>query len=133
MSDPRPPHADIPSRIFWRNFCICALGAPFIVIVPFAATGAVNYWMTHPALPPSGSYIASLICLVPFLQALSFGIACGRYRVGGWRYVGATAAIFGVDLLIAMLPLREGVICLIIASPILLTIIATGMGIGVAV
>jgi hypothetical protein len=27
--------------------------------------------MTHPALPPSGSYIASLICLVPFLQALS--------------------------------------------------------------
>jgi uncharacterized protein YndB with AHSA1/START domain len=132
MSDARAPRAEIPSSIFWRNFCVCILGAPLIVIVPLVITGLINYLATHPALPQSGSYIASLICLVPFLQALSFGIACGRYRVGR-RYVGVAGAIFGIDLLIAMLALGEGVICVIIASPILLAIIAIGMGIGVAV
>src|ERR1700722_13081557 len=130
MSVPQPARADIPSGIFWRNFWICALGAPLIVIVPFAVTGLINYWMTHPFLPRSGSYIVSLVCLVPFLQALSFGVACGRHRVGV-RYLAAGGSIFGIDLLMAMLPLREGVICLIIASPILLAIIAIGLGIRV--
>jgi hypothetical protein len=127
MSDAAPPRPDIPRDIFWRNLLICGLVAPLVVLLPYAIV-----FFAERSLPEPGKYIVSLICLVPFFQGLSFGCACGRYRVGG-LYVGAGAFILGADFTFAIFPLKEGVICLIMASPILVGIVAIGLAIGAMV
>jgi uncharacterized protein YndB with AHSA1/START domain len=124
------PRPEIASRNFWSYLAISAFAAPMVAILPFAIiAGIIAHGSMHLYGQPAGGYIISLVCLVPFLQSVCFGALGGRYRVGG-QYVLAAFAIFGADLLIAMIPMREGVICLIIASPLLLAIIAIGLVIG---
>ena len=132
MSDtvPTASRPEIPRDIFWRNLVICTLAAPLVVLLPYAAVHLAE--RTQAPAMHSGSYIVSLICLVPFFQALSFGCIAGRYRLGG-RYALAGVVILAADFLFAALPLGEGVICLIIASPILIVIVALGLGIGAAI
>jgi hypothetical protein len=129
MSVAETPHPKISSQVFWRNLLICTFAAPLVVLLPYAAISLIDHSAPTARLP--GSYIVSLVLLVPFFQGLSFGGVSGRYRVGG-LYAGAGAFILGVDFLFAMAPLKEGVICLIIASPILVAVVAIGLAIGCA-
>lgn len=132
MSDVAPASpsgnaAEIPRRLFWRYLLICTLGPPLFVLIPYALAQAFS-----PGFRPTGGeagYAFSLICGVPLFQALAFGVCCGRYRVGG-LYALAGMLILAADLLFAVVVLREGAICVIMAMPILIVVVALAMTAG---
>ena len=66
----------------------------------------------------------------PFVQGLMIGFL-GK-RIGrNFRTNAATGLVsFGIDLLLAIIVLHEGVICLIIASPLIMGLLYLGMAIG---
>lgn len=124
MSVPAIARPEIPRKIFWNYLLLCCFAAPLVVVVPCAAV----YLLHRPAA--AGSYIISIVCLIPFVQALSFGSLCGRYKAGVF-YAGATLSILAADLLVGAAVLREGAICLLMALPLLAVIFLGGLGIGV--
>jgi uncharacterized protein YndB with AHSA1/START domain len=115
----------IPIRTYWLCLLGCTIGGALLTLLPVIMLAPHVITLGVP-----GEYLITMIGLLPFVQAFSFGCCAGRYRLGGMA-VGAGAFILGADLLTAAVPLREGIVCLIIATPILLVIVAVGLPLGI--
>ncbi len=84
--------------------------------------------------PSSGLYYnASVLLLLPFVQGFAAGWVRGPLKPDSLRGWSITFAVLFWDLIAAALFLREGIICLIMASPLLLGFFAIAFLIGRAI
>ncbi|MFT4073983.1 MAG: SRPBCC family protein [Asticcacaulis sp.] len=75
-------------------------------------------------------YNVSLLLLLPLIQGFAGGLARGRERHGRRSGFALIVVIMALDILLATFFMREGVICVIMASPLLSGMIALGYAIG---
>ncbi|MEZ5959475.1 MAG: SRPBCC family protein [Hyphomonadaceae bacterium] len=110
---------------------LIVVGLPYIAVwIHAVATGAVA---PGSSMTSVSGFNASLTLLFPAVQGLVMGLALGRPRQG----VGPTSllslAMVLVDIVAAVVIIREGVICLIIMSPLLFLMIWVGAFLGRAI
>jgi len=78
----------------------------------------------------NGAYPLTATLLLPAVQGFVLALAMGRQRSDLGRGVALGGLLFLADLLGAFVVLHEGVICLILASPLLLASLFAGLIIG---
>jgi len=115
--------------IFWGT-----LSGWVIVFLPYLAA---LLFKTHGALFSTDGmpdwaydYNASLLLLLPMVQGAVSALVRGRERQGVGSGFVVLAAITALDILVAAVFMREGVICVILASPLLAGIIGVGYTVG---
>ncbi|QGZ95746.1 SRPBCC family protein [Terricaulis silvestris] len=83
-----------------------------------------------PSFTSASGFTTGLVLLFPLVQGLAMGLAIGR----GKHDFGETAILIviltGIELVAAFVLLREGVICLIILSPLIFVMVAAGAFLG---
>lgn len=80
--------------------------------------------------PWVGVYNASLMLLAPMIQGVIAALFMGREKQGTGRGFAIICGIWLVQTLVAAVFIHEGVICLIMAAPLLLGLIGLGYAIG---
>lgn len=75
-------------------------------------------------------YIGSILLLMPILQGFEAGLVRGPGHQGFTSGLGLIMMIWLIDTLAAIVFLREGVICLVMAMPLLWGIMGIGYAIG---
>ncbi len=101
-----------------------------LVLAPYAAV-----WILGSGGPPSpftvvSGFNGSLTLLFPVVQGFALGLAMGRVRRRESVVASAIAFVAVTDILAAATVLREGVICLIIMSPLLFVAVGAGALLG---
>lgn len=125
---------DVPVQLTQkRGFIAIAIGmaaAVVIVGLPYLATwlhavttGAAPFGTSMTAV---SGFNASLTLLFPAIQGVGMGVALGRARYALSTTAMLSFAMLFVDIVLSMLVLREGVICLVIMSPLLYLMIWIG-------
>jgi len=129
-ASPGKPQA--PRKAFYEAVGIGTLAGVFVVALPyFFVYLYCSFQTSHDTsdLFPRGPYGISLLLLFPALQGFVFGWRCAKYHLG-WYNSGAVLLMLFLDFVLASFVLREGVICLIMASPLLITLLYIGTYIG---
>lgn len=119
----------------WWKACLWGLLTGWILIfLPYIIVFYIRYKGTIPtfvaANTPEWLYNGSLLMLLPLVQGFVAGLKTGPNRqliVLGFVIV---FVIWFADVLLGAVFLREGVICLVMAAPLHLAIIALGYGVG---
>ncbi|EGF93410.1 activator of Hsp90 ATPase 1-like family protein [Asticcacaulis biprosthecium C19] len=119
-------------RIYFRKALLWAILAGLGIFLPYYAILFLKDRTFNPfsGETPSWLYNGSILLLLPLAQGFAAALGLGRDKVRGGEGFGLIFCVLIVDCLIAVLPLREGVICLIMASPLLLGLIAFGYVVG---
>ncbi len=89
--------------------------------------------LVHPDSDVIGTYGTALIVLVPLAEGLGLGLSLGPKRIGIGNGIALIGLLYVVQIVFAVIFLREGVICLIIGSPLLLGLTGIGAWIGRAI
>ncbi|MEJ0060373.1 MAG: SRPBCC family protein [Terricaulis sp.] len=99
------------------------------MIVPY-----VLVWLARLAPPPTitsvAGFNASLTMLFPFVQGLALAVALGPKRYGIGTILLLVLALTVIEILGAYVFMREGVICLIILSPLIYGLMLLGALLG---
>jgi len=82
---------------------------------------------------PEWIYNGSILLLMPALQGFVAALVLGSTKRSVWSGLAMIVLIWAIDTGLATVFLREGIICLIMAIPLLWPIIAIGYGIGRAI
>jgi len=81
----------------------------------------------------NSAYPVTATLLLPAVQGVVLGLLIGP-RQSGWAHpISLAVAILITDILGATIFLREGVICLILASPLLIGCLFVGLGLGLVI
>ncbi|MCR6660328.1 MAG: SRPBCC family protein [Asticcacaulis sp.] len=105
---------------------------PYLIVLILKSRGLSHLWA---GLPTEGSsliyvYNVSLLLVMPLIQGLFGGVVRGREKQAVGSGIVVIAAITAVDIFVAFVFLREGGICILMASPLLAAILAIGYVIG---
>jgi uncharacterized protein YndB with AHSA1/START domain len=122
----------IPPSLFWRSLIVSMIASIVLIAVPYVLTWGfmnpgVSGYRVRLAMGPG--YGLSIICLFPFVQGFIYGWQCAGYRVELWHAL-AGILILAVDIGLAAAIFGEGYICVIMALPILIPILAVGIAVG---
>ena len=120
------------TTLVWRSFLqALLLGAACVwlpyLLVPFLK-GQLSESNGHVLMSVTLVYTIGLTVILPLVQGYILGnkLAFQRVRITGWLPI----PVLLVDLLLAVSVLKEGSICLIIAAPFLLFVVALGQSLG---
>lgn len=135
--NPQPPFVPVGPTYWGRGFVWGLLSGWILIFLPFAAA----LFLTERALKPDQMvdmniqwlYGGSLLLLLPLVQGFVGGLKRGRNSSGIWSGLGFISALWAVDTAAATIFLHEGVICLIMAAPLLISIVGLGYTAGRAV
>ncbi len=121
-----------PRNVYIRPILWGTLGGWALIFVPYLIALIVRHGDVTFLLQdnPLWQYSVGLILLMPGVQGLITGLMFGRDKRDAVGGVSAIFILWLVDLVGGVAVLREGVICLIMAAPILLAITAIGYIIG---
>jgi len=137
MSQPDSEKADgtassAKSR-FWRGVVWGTITGWALVFLPYAATLLVKHYDVKFNTGweiGTYDYNFSLLLILPVIQGLAGGLARGRETQtipSGW---GVMALILIFDFVGAVLFMREGIICLVMAFPLVVGLIGFGYAVG---
>ncbi len=123
-----------PKGRWIKGFLWGLLTGWILIFLPYAVVFYIRYKGTIPpfmaANTPEFLYNGSLLVLLPFVQGLVSALMYGRVKQGFWSALGLVAAIWLANDILGAVFLREGVICLLMAAPLHLGIIAIGCAVG---
>lgn len=98
-----------PTKEFWLIWCLTLI--PALIGVIFLFTGLAEYGV-------------AIFCILPAI----IGFFTGIYSKKFWGYLGIFAGLLSVFLL--LIGAGEGIVCIIMAIPVILTFVAIGSAIG---
>lgn len=105
-----------------------------VIFLPYAIVFYIRYKGTIPpfmaANTPEFVYNGSLLLVLPLIQGFVSGLMRGGLKQSILSGFGMVGAIWLANDILGAVFMREGVICLIMAAPLHLAIIAMGYGIG---
>lgn len=103
------------------------------VILPYAIGWGYLVITTRSLAVPfttAAGFNVSLTVLFPFVQGAALGVAMGPEKFDFTKTFGLIVILMMAEIFGAFVFLREGVICLIVASPLLLAMMASGAVVG---
>lgn len=125
---PKPkPRFRIDPAFLWGT-----LGGWGLIFIPYAIVlvakhGDIRFLLSE---NPLWQYSVSLILAMPGVQGLIGGLVRGPRKHSAGDGLALIAALWMADMLGGILLLREGVICLVMATPLLWVIMAIGYVVG---
>lgn len=124
------PPPTSPDTVDTKNFFRYLLKSWFLGILFIAAPCLLTFLILQAAGGrETVGYSFALLLLLPAIQGYSFGHFVGDGKLNFWRYLGALTLLLLLDYAAAAVILREGVICLIMATPLFLFLGGLGMAI----
>jgi len=120
------PRFRIDSGFLWGT-----LSGWVLIFIPYLIALVVRHGdMRFMLQAPMADYTFGLILIMPTVQGLVGGLVRGPAKHTGGDGVALIAALWLTDMVGAGVLLREGVICLIMATPLLWAVMAVGYVIG---
>lgn len=122
-----PPQDRIPSAD------VIAVAWSLLAGVVMAGLMAIFVWLAvHLGREDliAGGYPLTATLLLPAMEGLVLGLAIGRRQVSWGHPLWLALVVYVIDLVAATAVLHEGVICLIIAAPLLIGCLFAGLALG---
>lgn len=124
------PYVDASGAEIMKAVAIGFVCGLVLVLVPYAVV-----WIIGSGGPPSpftvvSGFNGSLTLLFPVVQGFALGLALGRVRRRESVVAAAIAFLAATDIVAAATVLREGIICLIVMSPLLFLTVGAGALLG---
>ncbi len=137
LDDLGPPERSAEGHVF-KGILWGALSGWLIVFVPYLIVltlkwqGLSRLWQGLPLDISQWVYVynASLLLVMPLIQGGFGGLMRGREKQSVGSGFLVIAVITVIDIGVAAIFMREGAICVLMASPLLVAIIAIGYGTG---
>ncbi len=124
---PKPkPRFTVDGAFLWGT-----LSGWILIFIPYLIALIVRHGDVQFLLgAPMADYTYGLILVMPGVQGLVGGLLRGPAKSTGGHGVALIAGLWMMDMLGAVVILREGVICLLMATPLLWIVMAIGYVIG---
>jgi hypothetical protein len=131
MNEPPDQSSSEIVKVFLLTALIAIIGGALLVALPYGVTLFVKNFAYEPNRHFNiiATYNFSLIFLLPFIQSLFAGFSLAPHGVPWSRFwMGVVILIF--DFSMATFLMQEGYICLLMASPLFILIVAIGLWFG---